>query len=506
MDRGGNSYSLKKLLDITREKQHLVKIKIFYCYALAILYNLIFCENIKIFENNVELNKMYSNLDKTTDDTGYIAGKLFYIYEKFYKNSFSEPLNEEDFYTLIFLKKQLKILKTTDNKAIEQKMNNISIENKESIILEEIKKRYFSELLKMKNTSSYNEIHLMMKTTILQIVQVMNEDLTLDELLLILGHLDILSNKLYNGLDTFQAEQERERLLNGDMSKEIEMQKQAVEYSNVQNGYEFEEYVANLYKKLGYTIEKVTKKSGDQGADVIAYKDNKKYVIQVKFYNNPVGNKAVQEVVGAIGMYKADKGIVVTNSTFTPSAIELALANNIELVDGTKIEEYKKNIVNNVDGLVNDNNSEEAYIKNIIIVWKNSANDFINDDVARKIMHIGISYYNVVDGVCDNEKIQKFLELLEKYSYLDDELTMYYNSLEKETMDLFIKAGIFIGYMIKCMNKREYDNDYEAIMDTYVNAPDLVEKAAQVLAVSKLLNMDIEETANEISNYIDNLT
>ena len=126
------------------------------------------------------------------------------------------------------------------------------------------------------------------------------------------------------------------------------MKKQAVEYSNIQNGYEFEEYVANLYKKLGYRIEEVTKKSGDQGADVIAYKDNVKYVIQVKFYSNPVGNKAVQEVVASIGMYKADKGIVVTNSTFTSSAVGLANANNIELVDGEKIEEFKRIIIDNI--------------------------------------------------------------------------------------------------------------------------------------------------------------
>lgn len=84
------------------------------------------------------------------------------------------------------------------------------------------------------------------------------------------------------------------------------------------------------------------------GADVIAYKDDVKYVIQVKFYNNPVGNKAVQEVVGAIGMYKADKGIVATNSIFTSSAVELAQANNIELVDGEKIEEYKKIIIDSI--------------------------------------------------------------------------------------------------------------------------------------------------------------
>lgn len=84
------------------------------------------------------------------------------------------------------------------------------------------------------------------------------------------------------------------------------------------------------------------------GADVIAYKNNVKYVIQVKFYSNPVGNKAVQEVVASIGMYKADKGIVVTNSTFTSSAVELANANNIELVDGEKIEEFKRIIIDNI--------------------------------------------------------------------------------------------------------------------------------------------------------------
>lgn len=84
------------------------------------------------------------------------------------------------------------------------------------------------------------------------------------------------------------------------------------------------------------------------GADVIAYKNDTKYVIQAKFYSNPVGNKAVQEVVASIGMYKADKGIVITNNTFTPSAIELAKANDIELIDGSKIEEYKKQILSKI--------------------------------------------------------------------------------------------------------------------------------------------------------------
>ncbi len=81
---------------------------------------------------------------------------------------------------------------------------------------------------------------------------------------------------------------------------------------------------------------------------MVAYKNDIKYVIQAKFYSSPVGNKAVQEVVASIGMYKADKGIVITNNTFTPAAIELAKANNIELVDGKKIDIYIKQILSKI--------------------------------------------------------------------------------------------------------------------------------------------------------------
>ena len=81
---------------------------------------------------------------------------------------------------------------------------------------------------------------------------------------------------------------------------------------------------------------------------MVAYKNDIKYVIQAKFYSYPVGNKAVQEVVASIGMYKADKGIVITNNTFTPAAMELAKANNIELVDGEKIDIYIKQILSKI--------------------------------------------------------------------------------------------------------------------------------------------------------------
>ena len=135
-------------------------------------------------------------------------------------------------------------------------------------------------------------------------------------------------------------------LANADLINNNNINNNLLDYSNITNGYDFEAFVANVYKMLGYNVEGVTSKSGDQGADVIIEKDNIKYAIQVKYYNNPVGNKAIQEVVAAKSFYKTDKAMVVTNSTFTPQAITLANVNDVLLVDGNKLDELIKEVKN----------------------------------------------------------------------------------------------------------------------------------------------------------------
>jgi hypothetical protein len=47
-----------------------------------------------------------------------------------------------------------------------------------------------------------------------------------------------------------------------------------------------------------------------------------------------VGNDAVQQVVAAKGIYNCPGAVVITNSTFTPEAEELARVHGVELVDG----------------------------------------------------------------------------------------------------------------------------------------------------------------------------
>ncbi len=103
------------------------------------------------------------------------------------------------------------------------------------------------------------------------------------------------------------------------------------------DGYQFERFLQELYSKMGYKVEH-TKLSGDQGADLVVTKFGEKTVIQAKCYSGNVGNYAVQEIFAALNLYHANKGVVITNSYFTPSAYELAHANKVELVDRSQLK------------------------------------------------------------------------------------------------------------------------------------------------------------------------
>lgn len=97
------------------------------------------------------------------------------------------------------------------------------------------------------------------------------------------------------------------------------------------SGVDFENFCVNVLRKNGYRNIKQTKATGDQGVDIIAEKDNIKYAIQCKRYRTPVGNHSVMEVSSGRIYYGCDIGVVMTNSTFTPQAIEHAKRTGILL-------------------------------------------------------------------------------------------------------------------------------------------------------------------------------
>jgi len=113
---------------------------------------------------------------------------------------------------------------------------------------------------------------------------------------------------------------------------------------NKMSGIEFENYVSTLLKNNGFNVSG-TPTTGDQGADLIATKDGVTFIIQVKRHAKSVGNKAVQEVVAALNYYKGDKASVVTNSTFTTSARNLAKRNNVILVSRRELSNIEKLLV-----------------------------------------------------------------------------------------------------------------------------------------------------------------
>ena len=98
------------------------------------------------------------------------------------------------------------------------------------------------------------------------------------------------------------------------------------------SGKVFEEYLTTLFFRLGYTVRH-TGKCGDYGCDLLIRKDGATTVVQAKRFKRNVGVEAVQEALGAVGMYSSNDAMVVTNSRFTPQAKVLAAKNGIELWD-----------------------------------------------------------------------------------------------------------------------------------------------------------------------------
>ncbi|PCI24029.1 hypothetical protein COB57_06140 [Candidatus Peregrinibacteria bacterium] len=102
--------------------------------------------------------------------------------------------------------------------------------------------------------------------------------------------------------------------------------------------FEFEHYVGNLLMKHGFQVQ-VTQGSGDFGADIMASKKGKKYIVQVKRYAkyNKVSSPEMQKFLGSMKIYGVDHGIFVCTSAYTSDAMKIADTHKIHLVDEVKL-------------------------------------------------------------------------------------------------------------------------------------------------------------------------
>lgn len=112
----------------------------------------------------------------------------------------------------------------------------------------------------------------------------------------------------------------------------LEVQAQTLRTADVSGltPLQYEEYCALLLRDAGWQAD--TTPLQDQGVDVIATLRGTKVAIQCKMYANPVGNKAVQEVVAGKMHYRAHLAVVVSTAPYTRSARALASSTNVLLL------------------------------------------------------------------------------------------------------------------------------------------------------------------------------
>lgn len=91
------------------------------------------------------------------------------------------------------------------------------------------------------------------------------------------------------------------------------------ELSRNLKGYDLEEFVADLLNAMGYRT-KVSKHGGDEGIDIVAYKDElpPRIVVQVKSQDGDIKETTIQSLKGA--MKAGDYGLFVTLSGYTKNA------------------------------------------------------------------------------------------------------------------------------------------------------------------------------------------
>lgn len=102
---------------------------------------------------------------------------------------------------------------------------------------------------------------------------------------------------------------------------------------------EFESFVAELFRKSGWTVA-LTKKSSDSGIDIIVKQGDIKAIVQCKRWKKNVGQPVIRDVLGAMIHEGADEAYVVTTGGFTKEAVSFCEGKPINLVDRVGIMEW----------------------------------------------------------------------------------------------------------------------------------------------------------------------
>jgi len=142
-----------------------------------------------------------------------------------------------------------------------------------------------------------------------------------------------------------QEREEQERAEQIEALLQRDTFRDSVDYMS---GTEFENFMANVFSKKGYPVQ-LTPGSGDQGVDLLLNIDERRVAVQLKRYTAPVGNAAVQQALAGMIHYKAKEAWVITTSTFTKKARELAKSTGVRLIDHNELEDWLSDLREEAD-------------------------------------------------------------------------------------------------------------------------------------------------------------
>jgi restriction system protein len=103
---------------------------------------------------------------------------------------------------------------------------------------------------------------------------------------------------------------------------------------------EFEELVAEVYRRKGFKVIENNQGGADGGVDVRLEKEGRKYLVQCKQWKNQkIGVAVIREMYGIMTAEKAEGVIVICSGKYTQDAEKFAQDKPIELIEGSKLFE-----------------------------------------------------------------------------------------------------------------------------------------------------------------------
>ena len=113
----------------------------------------------------------------------------------------------------------------------------------------------------------------------------------------------------------------------------------ALEQLREMHPVEFEEFIATVFDRKGYRVER-TPRVADEGIDLIVRKADRVGIVQCKRYKGNVGQPIVRDLYGVMIHNRADEAFLITTGQISLPARTWRETKPIHLIDGAKLVEW----------------------------------------------------------------------------------------------------------------------------------------------------------------------